>query len=155
MIVLGAVETLQLVDRSVELPVMHRLARMDTVVAVAAPALAAVADAYAAAPAERQFGLMNRLEDFLRDCADTLAPGLGTPVPPIRLLPFTLPAIRSFARLRQVLAGTSLFVSQTYAVAHGHDVPLLLIDDPGPRGQIAKLAEAGIDLRVDWIGSGG
>ncbi|WP_233417055.1 hypothetical protein [Halovulum marinum] len=151
MIVPGPIETFQIVDRSNELPVMRHLASLDSVVAIAAPAIAAVADAYADAPEAQRFGLMNRLGEFLRDCADSSAPGLGEAAPYYLMLPFSLGAVESFAKIRRVLGESDLFSAQTYAVAHGEDVPLLLLRTEAAQADMESLAAAGIDIGVEWI----
>jgi len=151
MIVPGPVETFQIIDRSSTLPVMQRIETIDTVIAFAAPALAAVADAYAAAPEGQRFGLINRLDEVLRDCADSQAPGLGDTAPFYLMLPFSRSAVQSFAKVRQVLGEGDLFASQTYAVAHGEDVPLLLLRSEAAQSDMDRLADAGIDLMVEWI----
>ena len=151
MIIPGPQETLQLVDRSGDLPVMQHLATLDEVIAFAAPALAAVADAYAVAPETERFGLMNRLEEILRDCSDSLTPGLGSAAPRFRVLPLSLNAVMSFSKIRQVLGEEDLFTSQTYAVAHGEDIPLLLMDSEQAKTDIKRLHDAGIEISVNWI----
>jgi hypothetical protein len=151
MIVPGPVETFQIIDRSGTLPVMQRLATLDAVIALAAPALAAVADAYAAAPEEQRFGLINRLDEVLRDCADSQAPGLGDTAPFYLMLPFSRSAVQSFAKIRQVLGEGDLFSAQTYAVAHGEDIPLLLLRSETAQADMDRLAAAGIDIGVEWI----
>jgi len=151
MIVAGPVETFQIIDRSEVLPVMQHLATLDAVIVLAAPALAAVADAYAAAPEEDRFGLINRLDEVLRDCADSEAPGLGDAAPFYLMLPFSRSAVQSFAKIRQVLGEGDLFAAQTYAVAHGEDIPLLLLRSEAAQADMEALAAAGIDIGVEWI----
>ncbi len=151
MIVPGPVETFQIIDRSDALPIMRHLATLDAVIVLAAPALAAVADAYSAAPEAQRFGLINRLDEVLRDCADSEAPGFGNVAPYYLMLPFSRSAVQSFAKIRQVLGEGDLFSAQTYAVAHGEDVPLLLLRSEAAQADMNRLAAAGIDLGVEWI----
>lgn len=151
MIVPGPIETMQIVDRSDQLPVMQHLKTLEDVIAFAAPALAAVADAYAVAPESQRFALSNRLDEILHDCADSEAPGLDDMPPRFQMLPFSLNAVRSFAKIRRALGENDLFSAQTYAVAHGEDVPLLLLRTVEAIQDMERLAEAGIDIRVEWI----
>lgn len=151
MLIPGPFETFQIVDRSADLPVMRHLATVDDVIAFAAPALAAVADAYASQPEADRFRLNNRLEELLRDCADSTAPGLGDAAPYYLMLPFSRSAVHSFAKIRQVLGEGDLFSAQTYAIAHGEDVPLLLMKTVAAQNDMNALSTAGIDLGVFWI----
>ncbi len=151
MLVPGPIETFQIVDRADTLPVMRHLATLDDVIALAAPAMAAVADAYASAPEADRFGLINRLDEVLRDCADSEAPGLGAAAPYYLMLPFTRSAVQSFAKIRRILGEGDLFSAQTYAVAHGEDVPLLLLKTEAAQEDMDKLAASGIDIGVEWI----
>lgn len=151
MLIPGPLETFQIVDRSSDLPVMRHLAAVDDVIAFAAPALAAVADAYAGEPEADRFRLNNRLDELLRDCADSTAPGLGDAAPYYLMLPFSRGAVHSFAKIRQVIGEGDLFWAQTYAIAHGEDVPLLLLKTKAAQDDMNALSSAGIDLGVSWI----
>lgn len=151
MLIPGPLETFQIVDRSSDLPVMRHLATVEDVIAFAAPALAAVADAYAGEPEADRFRLNNRLDELLRDCADSTAPGLGDAAPYYLMLPFSRSAVHSFAKIRQVLGEGDLFSAQTYAIAHSEDVPLLLLQTEAAQDHMNALSGAGIDLGVSWI----
>lgn len=151
MLIPGPLETFQIVDRSTDLPVMRHLASVQDVIAFAAPAVAAVADAYAGEPEADRFRLNNRLDELLRDCADSTAPGLGDAAPYYLMLPFSRSAVQSFAKIRQVLGEGDLFSAQTYAIAHGEDIPLLLLKTETSQEHMDALSRAGIDLGVSWI----
>lgn len=151
MLIPGPIETFQIVDRSADLPVMQHLAVTEDVIAFAAPAFAAVADAYAGEAEAERFRLNNRLDELLRDCADTTAPGLGNAAPHYLMLPFSQGAVHSFAKIRQVLGEDDIFSTQTYAIAHSEDVPLLLIRTALAQRHMNTLHNAGIDIHVSWI----
>ena len=151
MLIPGPIETFQIVDRSVDLPVMQHLAVTEDVIAFAAPALAAVGDAYAGEAEAERFRLNSRLDELLRDCAGITAPGLGNAAPYYSMLPFSQGAVHSFAKIRQVLGEDDIFSTQTYAIAHSEDAPLLLIRTAVAQARIETLHNVGIDIHASWI----
>ncbi|MGY6634659.1 MAG: hypothetical protein ACXIU8_13085 [Alkalilacustris sp.] len=151
MLVLGPTETLQLVDGSDQLPVMRHLASLGDVVALAAPALAAVCDACALDGNQDSLMLRERLEAVLRSCMDDEAAGLRRRSPRYLLLPLSARSIAPFFSVRWILGDEDLYLAQTYAVAYGEDVPLLLLDRAETRRHIERLQGEGLEFRVQWI----
>ena len=156
MIVPGTIETLQIIDGSMDLPAMRALRRAPDVVALAAPALAGVADmieqaALSGDAAEQVPFLRTRLETVLSRSVATAGGGLLGAPPPYRLLAFDGRHVRLFGLVRVAIgAEVNLWDAQTLAIALAEDATMLLADTPDARAIEAGLAAIDRPLRILW-----
>lgn len=158
MLILGAVETLQLIDGNRELPVYRFLtANKDERIALTAPGIIYAADVIAEiSDAATRTRMENALDDFIMKSRESSSVGLSIPSPLYKLIPLGHNEIRTFPRIRKALDGLAagnpgVLSMQILTIACIADIPLLLEKTPINEAIIDALMAAGIHLRIEWL----
>ena len=151
MILPGPKETMQIVNGSRQHPTLRFLAANPSErIALAAPALAFVADLAATAAPEDRLRFESRLQELLDHTVGNPASGLN--IPPPRYLLFTVGRneLLLLSRLRAILPEVYPHLIQTIAICRVQEVELLLQDGPDDRKMMEKLSRSGLHVTARW-----